>query len=75
MAIALSEQGLFAWEEFRQVLIREVAAAEARGGDLRYYDVWLAAFERVLAARGMLNAAELEETAFQFEFGERDDVF
>ena len=75
MAVALSEQGLFAWEEFRQALIREVAAAEARGGDFRYYDVWLAAFERVLAGRGVLNAAELEETAFQFEFGERDDVF
>jgi cobaltochelatase CobN len=75
MAVALSEQGLFPWEEFRQALIGEVAAAEARGGEFRYYDVWLAAFERVLAGRGLLDAAELEETAFQFEFGERDDVF
>jgi cobaltochelatase CobN len=75
MAVALSEQGLFPWEEFRQALIQEVAAAEARDGEFRYYDVWLAAFERVLARRGVLNPAELEETAFQFEFGERDDVF
>ena len=69
-----SEQGVFAWEEFRQALIREVAAAEARGGDFRYYDAWLAAFEGVLAGRGLLRPEEIEEVAFQFEFGERDDV-
>ena len=45
---------MFAWEEFRQALIREVAAAEARGGEFRYYDAWLAAFEGVLAGRGVL---------------------
>src|SRR5262245_16533978 len=74
MAVALSEQGLFPWEEFRQALIREVAAAEARGGEFRYYDAWLAAFESVLAARGVVAPDEVEEVAFQFEFGERDDV-
>jgi cobaltochelatase CobN len=74
MAVALSEQGLFPWEEFRQRLIREVAAAEARGGEFRYYDAWLAAFEGVLAERGVLKCDEVEEVAFQFEFGERDDV-
>ena len=74
MAVALSEQGLFPWEEFRQALIGEIAAAEARGGEFRYYDAWLAAFERVLAARGVVAPEELEETTFQFEFGERDEV-
>ena len=74
MAVALSELGLFPWEEFRQALIREVAAAEARGGEFRYYEAWLAAFERVLAGRGVLAPEEVEEVAFQFEFGERDDV-
>jgi nitrile hydratase accessory protein len=74
MAVALSERGLFPWEEFRQALIAEVAVAEARGGEFRYYDAWLAAFECVLARRGALSAAELEEITFQFEFGERADV-
>jgi nitrile hydratase accessory protein len=74
MAVALSEQGLFPWEEFRQALIGEIAAAEARGGEFRYYDAWLAAFERVLAGRGVLSPEEIEEIAFQFEFGERDDI-
>ena len=56
-------------------LIAEIAAAEAHGGEFRYYDAWLAAFERVLAARGAVRPEELEETTFQFEFGERDEVF
>jgi nitrile hydratase accessory protein len=75
MAVALSERGLLPWEEFRRALIAEIAAADARGGEFRYYDAWLAAFERVLAARGLVSGGELEETSFQFEFGERDDVF
>jgi cobaltochelatase CobN len=74
MAVALSDQGLFPWEEFRRALVGEVAAAEARGGEFRYYDAWLAAFERVLASRGLLAPAEVEERAFAFEFGERDEV-
>jgi nitrile hydratase accessory protein len=75
MAVALSEQGRLPWEEFRQALIAEIAAAEARGGEFRYYHAWLAAFERVLAARGAVRPEELEETTFQFEFGERDEVY
>lgn len=74
MAVSLSEQGVLPWEEFRGALIREIAAAEAQGGEFRYYYAWLAAFEAVLAARGLLNVADLEEAAFQFEFGEREDV-
>ena len=75
MAVALSERGAFAWEEFRQELIAQVAAAERRGGPFAYYEVWLATFERLLAAKGLVTGAEVEECAFQFEFGERDEVF
>ena len=74
MAVALSEGGRLPWEEFRQALIREVAAAEARDGEFRYYEAWLAAFERVLGARDLLAPDEIEEVALQFEFGERDDA-
>jgi cobaltochelatase CobN len=75
MAVALHEQGLFAWEEFRQELIARIAAAEAAGGPFDYYEAWLGAFERLLANRGLVSGGQLEETTFQFEFGERDDVF
>jgi cobaltochelatase CobN len=75
MAVALHEQGLFEWEEFRQELIARIAAVEATGGPFEYYEIWLATFERILTARGVVSAADVEESTFQFEFGERDEVF
>ena len=75
MAVALHEQGRYEWEEFRQTLIAEIRAAEARGGPFVYYEIWLTTFERLLADKGLVGGEELEETTYQFEFGERDDVF
>ncbi|PYO59033.1 MAG: nitrile hydratase accessory protein, partial [Candidatus Rokuibacteriota bacterium] len=40
-----------------------------------YYEIWLATFEELLAKKGLLTREELEETTYQFEFGERDEVF
>jgi cobaltochelatase CobN len=75
MAVALHEQGLYEWEEFRQALIAQIGAAEARGGTFVYYEIWLATFEELLARKGLVAREELEETTYQFEFGERDEVF
>jgi cobaltochelatase CobN len=75
MAVALHEAGRCDWEEFRQALIAQIGAAEARGGAFVYYEIWLATFEELLAKRGLVTAQELEETTYQFEFGERDDAF
>jgi nitrile hydratase accessory protein len=75
MAVALHERGCYEWEEFRRSLIAHIAAAERRGGSFAYYEVWLTAFEELLASKQLLSREELEETTFQFEFGERDDVF
>ena len=75
MAVALHEEGCFDWEEFRQTLIRQVQTAEARGGAFVYYEVWLATFEEVLARKEIVTPGELDETTYQFEFGERDEVF
>ena len=75
MAVALHEQAAYEWEEFRQALIAQIAAAEARGGPFVYYEIWLATFEELLAVKGLVTPTELDETTYQFEFGERDDVF
>jgi nitrile hydratase accessory protein len=75
MAVALSEQGAFTWEEFRQALIAQIAMAEGAEGPFEYYEIWLATFERLLAAKGIVSLDELDESSYQFEFGERDDVF
>ncbi|MGH7365849.1 MAG: nitrile hydratase accessory protein [Candidatus Rokuibacteriota bacterium] len=75
MAVALHERGLYDWEEFRQALIAHVAAAEARGGAFVYYEIWLQTFEDLLSRKDLVTGTELDETTYQFEFGERDDVF
>lgn len=75
MAVALYAQDLFPWDEFRDRLIATIAAAEQAGGAFDYYACWLAAFESLLSDKGITTAAELDERTYQFEFGERDDVF
>jgi nitrile hydratase accessory protein len=75
MAVALHEQGRYDWEEFRQILIKRIAVAEQQGGPFVYYAIWLATFEEILARKGLVTPEEVEETTYQFEFGERDDVF
>jgi cobaltochelatase CobN len=75
MAVALHEQGAYEWEEFRQALIGRIAAAERHGGPFVYYEIWLETFEALLCAKGLVSRDELDETTYQFEFGERDEVF
>jgi nitrile hydratase accessory protein len=66
LAVTASEAGAYEWEEFRQGLIAEIGAWEAEhgrdhdeGGDWRYYERWLASFERLLAEKGLVSADEL----------------
>ncbi len=75
MAVALHARQLYDWEEFRQRLIGEIARADAGGDPSGYYERWLAAFETLLIERGVLSEQEIAERTYQFEFGERDDVF
>jgi cobaltochelatase CobN len=75
MALTLHEQQAFAWDEFRDRLIAQIAAAGARGEPEIYYEHWLAALETVLLEKGLLTREELEERTEEYEFGERDEVF
>jgi nitrile hydratase accessory protein len=62
MALALHERGLFAWSEWTAVLADEIKRAQA-GGDPdtgeTYYRHWLAALERIVAEKGVTDAASL----------------
>ena len=64
MTLALHRQGLFSWPEWADTLAAEIAAAQA-GGDAdlgdTYYRHWLAALERLMAAKGLTTADELED--------------
>jgi nitrile hydratase accessory protein len=62
MTIELSRQGRFTWSEWATALAGEIAAAQARGdADLgnTYYHHWLAALERLVAAKKLLSARDL----------------
>lgn len=55
MVIKLHEGGLFTWPEWAETLGAEIAANRERA----YYESWLAALERLLAAKNVAGAAEL----------------
>jgi len=62
MAVALHERGLFTWSEWARALALQIATAQAAGDpDLgaTYYHHWLAALERIVAAKGASSIAEL----------------
>jgi nitrile hydratase accessory protein len=75
MAVALSEARHFDWEEFRQALIAEIAEDDAHGHPAPYYEQWLASFEHLLTARGILTPAEIERRTAELASGERADIF
>jgi nitrile hydratase accessory protein len=64
LAVKLSEQGHFTWNEWASALADEVKAAAERGDPddgSRYYEYWLAALERLVAAEGLVGPAALLE--------------
>ncbi len=73
IAIALSERGVFDWEDFRKVLIAEIEKAErenfAKTGKWNYYEIWMTSLERVLFAKRLVNKEELEGRATLVEAG------
>ena len=64
LAVKLSEQGHFTWKEWAATLAGELEAAAARGepdDGSHYYDHWLAALERLVQAKGLVDRASLVE--------------
>jgi nitrile hydratase accessory protein len=64
LAVKLSEQGHFTWKQWAETLAGELEAAAQRGepdDGSHYYDHWLAALERLVQAKGLLDRAALVE--------------
>jgi nitrile hydratase accessory protein len=62
VTISLYRAGLFEWDEFRLLLIEEIAAWEKQGYDRAewsYYERWQSALERLLAAKKLCATDEL----------------
>jgi nitrile hydratase accessory protein len=66
LTMALHRAGLFEWDEFRRLLIDEIHIWErghAPGDAWSYYERWHAAFERLLASKGLCATDELAQRA------------
>lgn len=55
MVVKLHEGGVFTWPEWAETLGAEISAHRERA----YYESWLAALERLLAAKGVAGTEEL----------------
>src|SRR4051812_47579877 len=62
LAVSLQQRGLFTWKEWAATLGDEIKRAQAAGdpdtGET-YYRHWLNALERIIAAKGVADAATL----------------
>ena len=62
LAVTLQQRGLFTWKEWASTLGEEIKRAQAAGdpdtGET-YYQHWMAALERIVAAKGVTDGATL----------------
>ena len=63
MAVSLHARHAFTWREWADALAGELAAASVRGhhdDGTHYYEHWLAALEKLVAAKQLVSGPELE---------------
>ena len=58
LAVRLSAQGHFTWKEWAAALAEELKSGEPDDGS-RYYEHWLAALERLVTVKALLNPDEM----------------
>lgn len=60
LALALSKEGHFEWEDFRSALIAEIAEWESAhaldDASWHYYRCWVSALEKVMSRAGLLDS-------------------
>ena len=73
MAVALNDQGVYPWREFRDALVERIAEADASENSSSYYERFLAAFERLALAKGLVTPDELDARTEEYATGARSD--
>lgn len=61
LVVHLYQQGHFTWPEWAEQLGREIKAAGAEDDGSRYYLLWLAVAEKLVADKALCPRAELSE--------------
>lgn len=69
LAVALHAKGAYRWDEFRDRLIDRIGQAPAP-----YYESWLAAFESLVLAGGLVDPDELQARVAEYRELRRDPV-
>ena len=63
MTLHLHAKGLFSWTQWAEALGAEIRAAGPADDGSRYYEHWLAALEKIVAASGATDVQSLQERA------------
>jgi len=63
MTVSLHTAGLFSWSEWAEALSFEVKRPDAAADGHDYYERWLAALEKLLAAKGAASPADVDALA------------
>jgi nitrile hydratase accessory protein len=74
MTVSLHARGVFTWSEWAGALAAELAAAAARGAPddgSRYYEHWLAALEKLVAAKKLVHGEQLERRVGEWDAAAR----
>ena len=67
LTVALHEKGLFSWNEWAEALSAEVKKPGAAADGSDYYRHWLAALEKLLAAKGIALKPDVDAVAAAWE--------
>lgn len=59
LVVHLHQQGRFAWQEWVDALSGEIAADRERVPHTPYYELWLAAAEKLMAGKGLVEGSAL----------------
>lgn len=74
MTLSLHARGVFTWREWADALAAELAAAAQRGepdDGTHYYEHWLAALEKLTAAKKLVSGPELERRTDEWDAAAR----
>ena len=75
MAVTLHQRGVYTWSEWADALAAELAQAAARGepdDGSHYYEHWLAALEKLAAAKKVVSGEELERRTAAWDAAARN---
>lgn len=61
LVVALADRGVFSWSEWADTLSQEVHRPDAAEDGHDYYEHWLHALERLLVAKGVTSAGNIDQ--------------